>query len=144
MFGTVVKAWLPSLGEYRGNIEQALSNQLGMQVVLEGISADWRERDLYLDAQKLAVTHQPEQGPGLFLTAEKISAELDLVRSLFAWSLVFERLQVSDFTVELDQRDGQWIAIGPNSTPDQPQMKRLGAVIGLLKDHHQVISTTRD
>jgi uncharacterized protein (TIGR02099 family) len=99
------RALFPVLDDYRELAEQQLSAQLGVEVRVRGIQAQWKGLRPRLTLTDVAVYNAGET----VFSITDVSAEISLLSSLRDWRLAFRRLSFSGLTTTLEQNpEGLW------------------------------------
>lgn len=99
------RALFPVLNDYREFAEEHLSAQLGVEVQVGGIQAEWKGLRPRLTLTDVAVHNS---GAPVF-SMDRINAEISLLSTLRDWRLAFRRLSFNGLTATLIQNaEGQW------------------------------------
>lgn len=100
-----------NIDSHRQELEQILSQELGMTVTIDRIQASWQWLDPVLQAQGLRVHHQdePERAIG---ELQHLRIRLDSLSSLLRWRIVFEEFVADGLDVTLTRTDAGAIRAG--------------------------------
>lgn len=109
------KALFPVLNDYRGDMEAQLSSQLGVNVSVADISADWTGLRPRVTFSGVAV-HNLAQEP--VFRVDEVSAEVSLLSTLRDWRLGFRKVVFNGLNAALAQNEqGRWWVDGLERGP---------------------------
>ena len=106
---TVFRYWLPALSERKAEIETFVSQQIGQQVTVGAMSADWR--GLYPSLHIKDLTLHAEDGKDEKIGLEELSLSLDLV-PLLQGRFVFRQVTLQKPRIEIVRTADGEIHIG--------------------------------
>lgn len=105
------RAVFPIMNEYRGSVERALSDRLGVDIAIGGIAGEWQGLRPKLALADLSVRN-PETGEAVF-TVSTVEVEVGLLSSILDWRLAFRQVSFDGLQVTLMQEDeGRWLVRG--------------------------------
>lgn len=118
------RALFPVLDDYRELAERELSAQLGVEVRVGAIEAQWKGLRPRLTLRDVAVHNA---GEAVFAITH-VNAEISLLSSLRDWRLALRRLSFSGLTATLVQNpSGQWWVRGlDRAPPADPEVQVAG------------------
>lgn len=100
------RALFPVLNDYRGEMEQQLSAQLGVQVEVGNISAKWTGLRPRVTFTAVAVRNRRDEP---VFQVEQVSAEVSLLSTLRDWRLGFRKVTFTGLSGVLHQNErGRW------------------------------------
>lgn len=112
------KALFPVLNDYRGELEAQLSSQLGVEVSIGVISADWTGLRPRVTLSEVAVRNLAQEP---VFQVEEVSAEVSLLSTLRDWRLGFRKVTFRGLSAALAQNElGQWWVEGLERGPPRP------------------------
>ncbi|MBS3804590.1 MAG: TIGR02099 family protein [Oleiphilaceae bacterium] len=120
------------IGDYRGEIEQALSEQLGQPVTIGSLRADWQWLDPVLRADNLELHYSGDQDRAI-ARLQHLRIRLDTLSSLLRLRLVFQDFDADglDLTLLSTRSDGvqvEGLGLLQNSDP-MIWLARVGTVL---------------
>ncbi len=108
---------LPHLDRYQPQINSFFSRQLGIELSTEGIDGLWQGLSPRIELRGLRLGSSAE-GDGFYV--HRLSAELDLLRSVTARELVWHELSLGEIELSLREgADGHWSVMGLPALVDQ-------------------------
>lgn len=129
---------LPTVSQYKPEIESHLSQLLGMPVSLQTIHARWDGPYPAVSLQKIS-GHTAQQGaPEGVWHIEQVNTRLDLVATLMHLSPVFDQFSISGVKVALKQRGGRWWLNGQKSDVEVDPLHITNQVITILSRQPRV------
>ncbi len=121
-----------SLDNYRSEINFYVSEKLGLRVESEQLLGEWHRLKPRITALNLTVQDPGEKQPAVSL--ERITLEVDLLRSLLARQLVWRELWVGGVQLSLlEDADGHW-AVSGLPPQDETEKKDNTALLNMLFD----------
>lgn len=122
------RALFPVLNDYRSEMEQQLSTQLGAQVEVGNISAKWTGLRPRVTFTAVAVRNRDNEP---VFQVEQVSAEVSLLSTLRDWRLGFRKVTFTGLSGVLAQNDkGRWWVQGlarmkppPPLADDRPRFR---------------------
>jgi uncharacterized protein (TIGR02099 family) len=122
------RALFPVLNDYRGEMEQQLSAQLGVQVEVGNISAKWTGLRPRVTFTAVAVRNRNNEP---VFQVERVSAEVSLLSTVRDWRLGFRKVTFTGLSGVLHQNErGHWWVQGleritppPPLVADQPRFR---------------------
>lgn len=119
-----------NIDDYRPAIEALLSDRLGQDVTIGGLSASWQGLDPILQVSQLDIAHDSREDDSA-VALQHLLLRLDGLRSLLRLGLVFQRIEADglDVVVARDREGG--IAIEGLSLPRPgPGLSEAGEAVG--------------
>lgn len=112
----VVASWArytaEHIDDYRPALETLLSERLGQEVSIGGLSASWQWADPVLQAEGIQVAHRGGDGNSA-VSLQQLLLRLDGLRSLLRMGLVFERMEADGLDLVIVQDvDGRFTLDG--------------------------------
>lgn len=92
--------WIPSVGQYRADLERVLSDLTGAEVQIGGLSGLWQGVDPRLQLDNLRLAHGDQQ-----LRVGQLRARVDVLASLWRQQLVVREFVIADAEVLVIQAD---------------------------------------
>ncbi|TNF07726.1 MAG: TIGR02099 family protein [Gammaproteobacteria bacterium] len=121
-----------SLNNYRSEINYFASEKLGLQVESQQMLGDWRRLKPRITALNLSIRSPGASEPAIQL--ERITLEVDLLRSVLARQLVWRELWIGGVRLSLQEdASGGW-SISNLSIPEKQPEKDYGALLKMLFD----------
>lgn len=110
------RAIFPIMHEYRDVVEQALSDQLGVDIAIGAIEGEWQGLRPKLALADLSVIN-PASNEEIFII-RAVEIEVGLLSSLRDWRLAFRQLSFLGLQATLTQKeDGRWHVLGLPESP---------------------------
>lgn len=117
------------IDDYRPAIESLLSDRLGQQVTIGGLSASWQGPDPVLQANRLDIGHHSRDGSAVSL--QHLLLRLDGVRSLLRMGLVFERIEADGLDLVVERKADGSVAVQGLTLPETgPGLTELEGMSG--------------
>ncbi|WP_461481016.1 YhdP family protein [Porticoccus sp.] len=122
---------IDSLDTYRSEINYYASGQLGLRIESEQLLGEWRRLKPRITALNIAIGAPGETRPAI--TLERITLEVDLLRSLLARQLVWRELWIGGVQLSLaENAEGHWSISG--LPPREPDQQDNSALLDMLFD----------
>lgn len=124
---------LPYLNRYQTQINHFLSRQLGIELTTEHIDGVWTGLSPRIELRGLRLGNSMD---GEVFHVQRLSAELDLLRSIAAGELVWRQLSLGAIDILLrEDADGHWsvdglTSLAENDGEDYPE--QLSRIVGRL------------
>lgn len=134
---------LPQLGNYREEIADYLSSQLGVELSIASLDARWDGYFPSATVHQLRVSSSGENAPEVRLEISRVDVKLDPWRSMLGWQPVFKQLDVVAPRGHWRQQDGHWLhrpGLSDSTARDSSGMSEQGwsRLLNLLLSQPQV------
>ncbi|GGY69391.1 YhdP family protein [Marinobacter zhanjiangensis] len=118
------------IDDYRPAIEALLSERLGQEVTISGLSASWQGPDPVLQASRLDIAHHSRDDASA-VALQHLLLRLDGPRSLLRMGLVFQRIEADGLDLVVTRGAGTDIGIEGLRLPESgPGLSETGGLSG--------------
>ncbi|NVK41478.1 MAG: TIGR02099 family protein [Oceanospirillaceae bacterium] len=100
---------LPRVSDYRDEVADLLTKQLGVPVAIGSLEADWAGPWPRLELTDVRAYDESEAGPEVRSRLGRLSIEFDVLRSLRHLAPVFRSAEIEGLELIWRQRDGHWL-----------------------------------
>ncbi|MBQ0798560.1 MAG: hypothetical protein KBT63_04700 [Porticoccaceae bacterium] len=143
---------LPRLDGYQVTINDFLSERLGVEVTTQSLNGEWQRfsprlsveglelRSMELPAEDaLNSTAVASSSTDAALQIDRVSAELDLFRSMLAVNLIWEELSIGQASFTLvEDAEGRWSLSGLSTPSAEADDEGLRRVVQMLTDSKRI------